>query len=165
MLESAREHGRAWRGRGARIPRAVQYATKPAPNPYWTRELVHRLEARALARLEHGMENTTTNDLAEVRRDVASGMSVAAVAKKHNVPPSTLRGRLRKNGAAESQAHLAPNGAGVMEELENRYRALLSGVFRLAIKNKKATSNPMRDTDHYKEPDGRVSIPQSVLRP
>jgi integrase len=39
---------------------------------------------------------------------------------------------------------------------QNRYRAALSGVFRLAIKNRKADSNPVRETEHRKEPPGRV---------
>jgi integrase len=39
---------------------------------------------------------------------------------------------------------------------QNRYRTVLSGLFRLAIKNRKATSNPIRETEHLKEPPGRV---------
>jgi integrase len=33
----------------------------------------------------------------------------------------------------------------------NRYRALLSGIFRQAIRNKKALFNPVRETKHFKE--------------
>src|SRR5579875_1996469 len=37
----------------------------------------------------------------------------------------------------------------------NRYRALLSGIFRQAIRNKKTHFNPVRETTHYREV-GRV---------
>lgn len=38
----------------------------------------------------------------------------------------------------------------------NRYRALLSGIFRRAVKNGKASENPVRETAHRKENNQRV---------
>lgn len=38
----------------------------------------------------------------------------------------------------------------------NRYRALLSGIFRRAVKNGKASANPVRETVHRKENNRRV---------
>ena len=38
----------------------------------------------------------------------------------------------------------------------NRYRALLSGIFRRAVKNGKAATNPVRETAHRKENNHRV---------
>jgi integrase len=38
----------------------------------------------------------------------------------------------------------------------NRYRSVLSGVFREAIKNEKAKWNPVRETAHWKENNERV---------
>jgi integrase len=38
----------------------------------------------------------------------------------------------------------------------NRYRSTLSGVFKLAVKNGKAHSNPAQSTDHRKEENQRV---------
>jgi len=38
----------------------------------------------------------------------------------------------------------------------NRYRALTSGIFRRAIKNRKTSGNPVRETAHRKENNGRV---------
>ncbi len=38
----------------------------------------------------------------------------------------------------------------------NRYRAVLSGIFRWAIKNEKAKANPVRETAHRKENNSRV---------
>jgi hypothetical protein len=89
------------------------------------------------------MESTTSDSggrtpkpqIDELRREVDSGLTVAAVAKKHNLPPSTLRGRLRRNGAKlaplstrDGAAGLAPNGAGVLRDLEalvdDRWRRL-----------------------------------------
>jgi integrase len=43
-----------------------------------------------------------------------------------------------------------------MPATSNRYRALLSGIFRLAIKNGKADVNPVRETAHRKENNVRV---------
>ena len=103
-------------GRATRIPHAVQWATRAAPDPAQIRELVHRLEARALARLRFSMDTTPEIDLAEIQHDLDAGVSLAAVAKQRGLAPSTLRGRLRRqNGAA---APSASNGAGVLQELE-----------------------------------------------
>jgi integrase len=38
----------------------------------------------------------------------------------------------------------------------NRYRAVLSGIFRYAIKNENAKANPVRETAHRKENNSRV---------
>jgi integrase len=38
----------------------------------------------------------------------------------------------------------------------NRYRTVLSGIFRLGIENNKVMSNPVRLLKHRQEPDGRV---------
>jgi site-specific recombinase XerD len=43
-----------------------------------------------------------------------------------------------------------------MPATSNRYRALLPGIFRQAIKNGKADSNPVRETAHRKENNIRV---------
>ena len=132
---------RTCRGPGARVPRAIQWATRVPPSLNEERALIQRLEARAVAHLGHDMENTTTDsakpqiDLAEVRRDLDAGMSLNRAARKRGLPPSTLRGRLRKNGAARLHHHsdgaiLAPNGAGVLQELE---RLLDEGWRRLSV--------------------------------
>lgn len=39
---------------------------------------------------------------------------------------------------------------------QNRYRSLLSGIFRQAVRNGKAHSNPVRETIHLKENNQRV---------
>jgi integrase len=74
-----------------------------------------------------------------------------------------LGGRLKDVPVAELSAGQLEGVLGDLAELDawspstqNRYRAVLSGVFRLAIKNRKADSNPIRETEHLKEPPGRV---------
>jgi len=45
---------------------------------------------------------------------------------------------------------------GMMPSTHNRYRALLSGVFRHAIRSGKAKANPVKDTPHRRESNQRV---------
>ena len=45
---------------------------------------------------------------------------------------------------------------GWADATHNRYRALLSGIFRRAVKNGKSASNPVRETAHRKENNQRV---------
>lgn len=66
-------------------------------------------------------------------------------------PASALTpGRIEHDlGEAAQQAEWAP-------ATYNRYRALASGVFSLAMRNGKATANPVRGTKHRRENNARV---------
>jgi hypothetical protein len=57
-------------------------------------------------------------DLPAVESDLAAGASLKEAARKHEVPESTLRGRLRKSHANGSGAARTPNAVAHDQDLE-----------------------------------------------